>query len=337
LEYKRDGGTGVQKLPNFSCGNSDPDVSVNCRRDDPRLQEPAVKDLTYKRILALKPGRHWVADSLYVQVSDDKETRRFMFPFTKPSTRKPSEKGLGLLDRDITLREAKDKRDEYRKLVRGGDPVEAERKQRVASVTFADVANEYIGVQAKRFRNPGSVRNVTHLLLNHASGLGQQPIASIGTAHIDATLRPLWQRSPEQARRAVAAVLRVLKYAKAKKLTTTSAADVREDMTHLLPHVNGTKRHFAAMDYKDVLGFMHELHAHQGFESLRYRVLAGDCQPRKRGLRDAVGRGRLAGEDLDTTVGAGQNRRQAHGASPGAAMRPGFCATRSPAWSQCLW
>jgi hypothetical protein len=35
--------------------------------------------------------------------------------------------------------------------------------------------------------------------------------------------------------KAVAAVLRVLKYSKAKGLTTTSAADMREDMSHLLP------------------------------------------------------------------------------------------------------
>jgi hypothetical protein len=33
----------------------------------------------------------------------------------------------------------------------------------------------------------------------------------------------------------------------------------REDMTHLLPRVNGTKRHFAALDYKDVPAFVREL------------------------------------------------------------------------------
>jgi hypothetical protein len=79
-----------------------------------------VKDLTYKQILALKPGRHWASECLYVFVAPNGQTRRFIFRLTKPITGRVSEKGLGRLDRDITLAEAKDKRDEYRKLVRKG-------------------------------------------------------------------------------------------------------------------------------------------------------------------------------------------------------------------------
>jgi integrase len=221
-----------------------------------------VKDLTYKQILALKPGRHWASECLYVFVAPDSQTRRFIFRFTKPITGKVTEKGLGRLDRHITLAEAKDKRDEYRKLVRkGGDPVDAKRGP-VAAVTFAMVASEYIEVQARRFRNPGSTKNV-RVLLRHASDLADVPVANIGTTHIDAALRPLWLTSPDQARRAVAAVLRVLKYARAKGLSTASASEMRDDMSHLLPHVNGAKRHFAALDYKDVPAFVRELRAAQ--------------------------------------------------------------------------
>jgi integrase len=125
------------------------------------------------------------------------------------------------------------------------------------------VASEYIEVQARRFRNPDSVRNVRLLLMKHASALADTPISQIGSAHVDAPLRPLWLQSPEQAKRAVAAVLRVLKYAKAQKLTTASAAEIREDMTHLLPRTNGAKRHFAALDYKDIPAFVRELRAAQ--------------------------------------------------------------------------
>jgi hypothetical protein len=157
-----------------------------------------VKDLTYKQILALKPGRHWASESLYIFLSPDEQTRRFMFRFTKPSTRRESEKGLGRLDKDITLKEAKDKRDEYRRLVRqGGDPVEAKRGARTANVTFADAAGDYLTVAERRMRNPSSVRNVSHLLLKHAAELGPQPIGAIGSAHINAALRGLWLKSPE--------------------------------------------------------------------------------------------------------------------------------------------
>src|SRR6516165_2516726 len=86
LEYKLDGGTGVPAPSDLNCANPKLDVSVDCGRDDPHLQEPAVKDLTYKQILALKPGRHWVSECLYVFVTPNGQTRRFIFRFTKPTT-----------------------------------------------------------------------------------------------------------------------------------------------------------------------------------------------------------------------------------------------------------
>jgi integrase len=58
--------------------------------------------------------------------------------------------------------------------------------------------------------------------------------------------------------------LRVLRYAKAKGLTAASAADVREDMAHLLPRVNGTAaRHFTAMPYQDMPAFVRSLRSAQ--------------------------------------------------------------------------
>jgi hypothetical protein len=190
-----------------------------------------VKDLTYKQILALAPGRHWASESLYVFVTPDAQSRRFIFRFTKPSTGRVSEKGLGRLDKDITLKEAKDERDKLRGLVRKGvDPIDQERETRTASVTFADVASQYLEVQARVFRNQGSVKNMQTLLLNHASALGSQPVSQIGSAHVMNALRPVWLNSPDTGRRAMAACLRVLRYAKAHGLTTASTAEMREDL-----------------------------------------------------------------------------------------------------------
>jgi integrase len=232
-----------------------------------------VKDWTVKQCENAKPGiskktgepipkRYCISQSLYLIVMPDMQ-RRLAFRYTKPSTGKVTEAGLGRWG-DVTLDEAKDERDKLRRLVRqGGDPVEQKRGKSAADATFASVAADYLAVAERRFRNPGSVRNVKLLLLTHAADLGPKPIANIGTAHIDAALRPLWLTSPDQARRAVAACLRVLKFAKAKGLTAASTADMREDMSHLLPHVNGTKRHFAALDYKDVPAFVRELRQHQ--------------------------------------------------------------------------
>jgi integrase len=55
----------------------------------------------------------------------------------------------------------------------------------------------------------------------------------------------------------------VLKFGKAKGLTAASTADMREDMAHLLPRVNGAKRHFKALEYREVPAFVRELRAAQ--------------------------------------------------------------------------
>jgi hypothetical protein len=89
------------------------------------------------------------------------------------------------------------------------------------------VASEYIDLQAKRFRNPGSIKNTRLLLLKHPAKLADTPTNEIGSAHIDAALRPLRLESPEQAKRAVACVL---KFARAKGHVTASAADIRDDL-----------------------------------------------------------------------------------------------------------
>jgi integrase len=215
------------------------------------------KDYTVKQCEAAGPGRHRVSASLYLIVAPN-GVKRWAFRYTKPSTGKVTEAGLGSYGL-ITLAEARKRVLDHRRMVeKGGDPVDAQLAKNL-QVTFATVATEYLDIQARRFRNPGSVKNARLLLLKHAAGLADLPIAGVGTQHIDAALRPLWLTSPEQARRAVAAVLRVLKYAKAKGHTTAGAADMRESMAALLPHVNGSKRHFTALDYKDVPAFVVQL------------------------------------------------------------------------------
>jgi integrase len=222
-----------------------------------------VKDWTVKQVQGAAPGRHRVSASLYLYVSPDGHNRRWIFRYTKPATGRVSETGLGSAD-VVTLAVARAKVFEARRLVaRGADPVEQRRSARTAVMTFTSVAADYLAVKARTYRNANSIKNEQLLLLTHAGDLGPKPIADIGTAHIDAALRPLWLASPHQAKRALAACLRVVRYAKAKGLTTTSAADIREDMAHLLPRVNGVKRHFTATPYDQIPEFVCRLRGAQ--------------------------------------------------------------------------
>jgi integrase len=230
-----------------------------------------MKDWTQKQVLAAAPGRHCIGKSLYVYVAPDRQTRRFMFRYTKPSTGRVTETGLGTLDDDITLAEAHEKRDEYRRLVRrGGDPVEQKREAKIeanreaeAQRTFGSVTEDFIAVQERRFRNPGSAKDMRRMLRNHASPLAGKPMAEISATHIKAALLPLWQTSPEQTRRTVGMVLRVFRYAKASGLAVANPADLRDALKELLPRVNGTKRHFTALPYKNISAFVRELRVHQ--------------------------------------------------------------------------
>jgi integrase len=236
-----------------------------------------MKDWTLKQVLAAAPGRHRVAPSLYLYVTPDKRVRRFIFRYTKSSTGRVSEHGLGSLD-VLSLAEARAKALDCRRMVaQGQDPVEQKREARttrLASKTFADVATEFLDIQSRRWRNPGSAKNARLLLLNHASALGATPITEIGTATIVAALRPLRLRAPHQARRTLSAIGQVFDYAKASGLDVANRAEWRVTMKHLFPPVAAAKNHFAAMDYQHIPAFVRELHAaHKQGESISANVI----------------------------------------------------------------
>jgi integrase len=241
-----------------------------------------MKDWTVKQCENAKPRKNkkgewgWtpycVSRSLYLLVSPDGRVRRFAFRFTKPSTHRVTATGLGTMGVDITLAEAHEKRDEFRRLVRkGGDPVEAKREAKIDARlttekgrTFESVASEFIAVQDRKYPNPGSTKNLKLLLLTHAKELCGMAIADIGLEHIKKALYPLWLTTPHQGRRAVAAVLRVFRYAKVVAgLNVANAADLRDAMKELFPPVAGPKKHHAAFDYARIPTFLRELHSAQ--------------------------------------------------------------------------
>jgi integrase len=170
--------------------------------------------------------------------------------------------GLGTAD-IVTLAEARAKAVDARRLVaKGIDPID-EKRGVAANVTFAAVAADYIEDLKRVYRSANSVKSVHTLLLTHASDLSPQPVNQIGSGHIINALRPLWLRSPDQARRAVAACLRVLRYAKAKGLSATNVAEMREDLHGSIKQVKGLRKHYKALDYQHVPSFVRELRAAQ--------------------------------------------------------------------------
>ena len=113
------------------------------------------------------PGRHNAGPGLYLVVGSDKQSRRWAFRFTKPSTGRVTEVGLGTADL-CTLAEARDKAYECRRAVASGhDPVEQKRDPRT-QITFCDLATEYIAAKEAGWRSQSHRATIRLLLLRHS-------------------------------------------------------------------------------------------------------------------------------------------------------------------------
>ena len=208
------------------------------------------------------PGRHNAGSSLFLVVSEDGRNRRWVFRFTKPSTHKRTEMGLGSAD-VVTFADALAEALKQRKVVaEGKDPVEEKRKARRERTTFADVAVDYIGVKEEGWRSAKHAHTMRRLLENHAGALATKGLKAITIDDVEAALRPVWSRSPDQFKRTLSAISQVFDFAIAHNHRETNPADWRV-MKHRFPNHRPKVKHYAAMDYAEVPEFVRQLHKEQ--------------------------------------------------------------------------
>jgi hypothetical protein len=208
------------------------------------------------------PGRHNAGRGLYLIVAAEQQSRRWVFRYTKPSTRRVTELGLGSAVL-LTLAEARDKVLDYRRgVAKGLDPVEAKREQRRLQITFGEMANAYITVKQPGWRSESHYNKFRCLLNTYASSLATKHVSTITANDVEAAVRPLWNRAPSQGKRALMAIRQVFDYAIAMgHCSINNPADWRI-MKYRFP--NGARtRHFTVMDYMQVPAFMKQLHRAQ--------------------------------------------------------------------------
>ena len=223
-----------------------------------------MRDLTVKEIEAAPPGRHRVSASLYLIVTPN-GVRRWAFRYTKPSTKRVTEHGLGSTDL-MTLAEARDAVHELRRLVaRGVDPVEHKSDTRAKQTTFGEAADGWIKTRAPGWRSNSQMCNARLLLHGHGRSLAHRFVSEITPDHVQETLKDLWHRAPSQARRTLAMFERVFDYAKAHGMRTEdNPAAWRGMHQYRFPIQRAVdKQHFSAMNYEDVPEFIRQLHTHQ--------------------------------------------------------------------------
>ncbi|MGO4319862.1 tyrosine-type recombinase/integrase, partial [Agrobacterium sp. MCAB5] len=134
---------------------------------------------------------------LYLQVAKG-GSKSWIFRFMIAG--KPRYMGLGSID-TFSLREARERAKEARKLVADGiDPIDA-RRERVAAaraddaklVSFSEAAERYIKAHAAGWKNLKHADQWRNTLATYADPvIGSLSVAKVDTAHIMQIIEPIW-------------------------------------------------------------------------------------------------------------------------------------------------
>lgn len=156
---------------------------------------------------------------------------------------------------EVSLKDARDKRDDARRMLEHGlDPV-AERKRAKlvgelrAATTFRAVADEYLEKMEAEGRTPATMKKARWFRDLLDRDIGQLPVADITPQELLAALRKLERRGHrETANRVRSFASRVCRYAIVTARATSNPADVLRGAL-IAPR---TKHHAALLDPKDV-------------------------------------------------------------------------------------
>jgi integrase len=224
------------------------------------------------------PGRHFIEEGLYVQIRGT--SRSWILRYSLNG--KARWAGLGSA-RDVTLAEARKKRDDLRHKVRNGvDPVEEKRRQRAAPIhtgkTVREVAEDYLRAHEPAWRNAVHRRQWSSTLSTYVyPTIGNLAVDLVTVDHVCAILRPLWHSKPETARRVRGRMEAILSFAAAKKMRPSeNPAQWKGHLEHLLPgRRKASVKHFAAMPFADVPNLMTALQKREGIaaSALEFLIL----------------------------------------------------------------
>jgi integrase len=178
--------------------------------------------------------------------------------------------GLGGRE-DVPLAAAREKRREYRELIREGiDPI-AERDRRVAKniaaqtglVTFDECAKSYIASKQDGWRNPKHAAQWSSTIRTYASPvIGRMSLADITTTHVVKVLEPIWKPKTETASRVRGRIESILDYATTCGYRNgANPARWQGCLENVLPAPNKVRKveHHAALAYSELPSFMAEL------------------------------------------------------------------------------
>lgn len=214
------------------------------------------KALTAIGVRALKtPGRYADGNGLYLKVSKSGAKRWELRTMVRG---KRCDIGLGGL-KLVSLAEARDEAEKYRKIARNdGDPLAEKRRIRQVVPTFKGAAESVHKEHAKAWKNGKHSDQWINTLKSYAyPAFGDRKVDQVLTADILKALTPIWLEKPETARRLRQRIGTVLDWAKAAGFR--SGDNPVADIHKALPRQPERKGHFTALPYTDVPAFVRRL------------------------------------------------------------------------------
>lgn len=230
------------------------------------------KKLSAKSVVSIKePGRYADGGGLYLSVSTT-GTKSWLFIYRSGAGR--PELGLGSLSK-VTLAAAREKAEIARRAIGEGKDPKAALKPATAVPTFGDEADGLIETMASSWKSAKHRDQWKMTLKEYCKPIRGIPVDKVTTEDVLKVLKPLWTSKPETASRLRGRIEAVLASASAKgHRSGMNPAQWRNHLDKLLPRPSKlTRGHHAAMDFKDVPGFVQQLRSQESVSALALEFL----------------------------------------------------------------
>lgn len=226
------------------------------------LTDTFLKTLKYSRD-DNKPQREYDTEGLYVEITP-KGVKKWQMKYKRPITGKENRLSFGIYP-EVSLKEAREKRDNARKLLKDGtDPSEAKKEEKRLSVlqaanTFEAIANEWLNKQDHLAQ--ATHKKSTWLLSFAISNFGQKAITDISSLDVLAVCRIFEdQNKRETAKRIKVKCGQVFRYAIA---TGRASYEPTQALKGALQPVI-TNHQAAITDPSQVARLMQDIHGYEG-------------------------------------------------------------------------
>ncbi len=228
-----------------------------------------------------KQGRYADGHGLYLQVSNS-GSKSWLFRFMMDG--KSRQMGLGSFG-TVTLLEARDDALNCKKLLKDGvDPIQERdnrlTKQKAANkavLTFKESTEEYLKAHSASWKSVRHAKIWKSSIERYAyPELGSMPVNQIEREHIMRVLKPIWLNKTETAKKLRGRLETILDWATVQDFRKgENPARWRGHLDKLLPKPSEVYnvKHFAALPYQEINGFMNKLRKREALSALALRLI----------------------------------------------------------------